>query len=186
MNLKIRDFEYTSSKYSYLTDNVDRITKGSRQDDISVVIFQAMQICTIRNYLNIDYIIIADDEFDKHTKYNNFVKKIIDAFCYNRWNSKKPKLLNILPYIYKSYKINNSIAKYIKSYISKLPMNYELTKDHSIDDLVKKHLHLIETKKQLHAFLPRNIQKLIISCRNSKNGVKCKQCFKCFIEKFYI
>lgn len=184
---KIRNFEFTTSKYSYFTDNIDRKTGGSRQDDLSLVIFQAIRFCTVRNYLNIDHIVIADSKYDRHDKWDNYFKKSIDAVYYNHWDGKKPTSLDVLNQFNTTALVSKETKLFIKNNILKdIKLPYEVNSNISNNEIIYKIAKIAHAKRNMYNYLPNNIQKLVLSCRNSKNGIKCGQCFKCKHETLYI
>ena len=184
---KIRNFEYSQSKYSYITDNIDRNTSVSRQDDLSVIIFQAIRICTIRNYLNIDHIVIADSKYDKHNTWDVYFQKSIDAAYYNHWYGTKPTSIDVLKSFYIDKPINDTMKYSITNDILKdIKLPYEIQNTISHKEIIYKLCKLMTIKKEMYHYLPKNIRSMILSCRNSKNGIKCSKCFKCKLEELYI
>jgi 7-cyano-7-deazaguanine synthase in queuosine biosynthesis len=184
---KIRQFEFTTSKYSYFTDNVDRITKASRQDDLSVILFHAIRFCTIRNYLNINHIVIADSKHDKHKICDTFINKTIDAAYFNHWHGIKPTQIDVLKHFYDNKPISKELQLNVeKQLLPYIILPYEIHSTISKKEIIYKLSKLTINKNKMYYYLPNNIRSLVLSCRNSKNGIKCGSCFKCKQEKLYI
>lgn len=185
---KIRDFEFTTSKYSYFTDNVDRKTNASRQDDLGVVLFHAIRFCTVRNYLNINYIVIADSKYDKHSNWDNFVKKTINAAYFNYWDGTKPTHIDVFKDFYNNDKITSDLELNVNNkllpFLTNLP--YEIQTTMSKKEIIYKLCKLTLLKNKIYHYLPKNIRSIVLSCRNSKNKIKCGKCFKCIHEMLYI
>jgi 7-cyano-7-deazaguanine synthase in queuosine biosynthesis len=184
---KIRNFEFTTSKYSYFTDNVDRKTSASRQDDLSIVLFQAIRFCTVRNYLNIDHISIADSKHDKHKICDEYIKKTINSAYFNHWDGNKPTPIDVLSHFYNNSPITKELEnEVVKNLLPHIKLPYEVHSTISQNEIIYKLSKLTIMKNKMYYFLPRNIRALVLSCRNSKNGIKCGSCFKCKQEKLYI
>ena len=144
---KIRHFEYSESKYQYNTDNIDRITHASRQDDLSIVLFQALRFCSIRNYLNINYIVISDCKYDKHPRWNNYASKFIDTFYFNHWNGTKPKMYNVLNKFESNQTLNNKQTNELNKIIQEINLPYEIKNDLSQKELLIMQSKLVQSKK---------------------------------------
>lgn len=184
---KIRDFDFSTSKYSYFTDNIDRKTNASRQDDLSVVLFHAIRFCTVRNYLNIDHISIADSKHDKHKICDEYIEKSINSAYFNHWHGTKPTSIDILQYFYNNKPITKELEnQVIEKLLPHIKLPYEVHSTISQNELIYKLCKLTIMKNKMYYFLPENIRILVLSCRNSKNGIKCGSCFKCKQEKLYI
>jgi len=183
---KIRSFEYSESSYSYITNNIDKITKGSRQDDLSTLLYQSLRMCTVRNNLNIDYIVIADSKYEKHNKWDTYAQKFIDTMYYNHWYGKKPKMLDALTQFYSNKPIDQKLINPIKKFIYDVNLPYELHTALPKTELIYRFCKLTEIKKKMYYFIPLKIRKLVISCRNSHNSIKCGKCIKCKHENLYI
>jgi len=184
---KIRDFEFTTSKYSYFTDNIDRKTNASRQDDLSVVLFQAIRFCTVRNYLNVHHIVIADSKHDKHRICDEYIKKTINSAYFNHWDGTKPTSIDILKYFYNNKPINQKLYNNVEiKLLPHIKLPFEVHSTINKREIIYKLSKLTIMKNKMYYYLPKNIRSFVLSCRNSKNGVKCGSCFKCKQEKLYI
>ena len=184
---KIRKFEFTTSKYSYFTDNIDRRTTASRQDDLSVVLFQAIRFCTVRNYLNVNHIVIADSKHDKHRICDEYIKKTIDSAYFNHWDGTKPTSIDILKYFYNNKSINQKLHNDVEiNLLPHIKLPFEVHSTIKKKEIIYKLSKLTIIKNKMYYYLPKNIRSLVLSCRNSKNGIKCGLCFKCKQEKLYI
>jgi 7-cyano-7-deazaguanine synthase in queuosine biosynthesis len=181
----IRDFEYSESTYDFKTDNIDRITEASRQDDLTIVLFQALRFSTIRNYLNINYIVISDCKYDKHPRWDNYANKFINTFYFNHWNGTKPKMLNVLSRFETNKMLDTNQSNKLKDIIKNINLPYEINNDLSQKQLFIMQSKLVQSKKMMYNYLPVKLRHNILSCRNSNDGIKCNHCFKCQLEKLY-
>ena len=183
---KIRDFKYSKSKYRLDINNADKITNASRQDDLSVVLFQAMQICTINHSLNIDYIVISDLKYELLTEHINYFTFFIDIMHQYRWFSKKPEMLDVVEILYTDNPADTKLYNAIDSiYSNENVFTSENINKMSKNNFLYRIAKSIEVKNKMYKILPNYIYNYIVSCRHPINNKKCGTCLKCKLEKLY-
>ena len=174
---KIRPFEYSESTVDLRLNSID-IKGGSRHDDISTIIFIANQICTIESYKKIDYIVISnlDCELDDLTK--EYINNMINITHTKRWSAKKPIVYDALS------EFNNSKCLVNINNINKLKkMAYSiLIQEIRVNDITTQtFIDIICMKRKMYEYLPTELKKEIIYCRDPKNNKKCNKCFNCLL-----
>ena len=183
---KIRDFKYSKSKYRLDIINLDKNTKSNRQDDLSVVLFQAMQICTINHSLNIDYIVISDLKYELLPEHINYFTFFIDIMHQYRWFSKKPEMLDVVEILYTDNPADTKLYNAIDSiYSNENVFTSENINKMSKNNFLYRIAKSIEVKNKMYKILPNYIYNNIVSCRHPINNKKCGTCLKCKLEKLY-